>query len=238
MTLIKRGYKEHFYELKKRLQLCLIFLFTAFAFSYYYKKAISNILIAPLSYISNSQLIYTSLPESFLSHLNIALFAGFIFSLPFFSYQIYLFIAPGLYAQEKRVFKSILFAAPFLFWIACAFVYFLIIPIACKFFLSFSQAEGFNVSFQGKIEEYFSLIVKLMLSFGAVFELPIVLVILFLLKMINLESMIRKRRIFIVLSFIIAGILTPPDVVTQLMLAIPMCLLYEAAIITCKRLDT
>jgi len=238
MTLIRRSYNEHFYELKKRLQLCLIFLFTAFAFSYYYKKAISTILLAPLLGISNSHLIYTSLPESFLAHLNIAFFTSFILSLPFFSYQIYLFIKPGLYTQEKKIFKSVLFAVPFLFWAACVFVYFVIIPVACKFFLSFYQEGGFNVAFQGKIEEYFSLIVKLMLSFGAVFELPVVLIILFLLKMITLESMIKKRRIFIVISFIIAGILTPPDVVTQFMLAIPMCLLYEAAIITCKRLDT
>lgn len=236
--LAKYRYEEHFYELKKRLQLCLVFLFIAFAFSYYYKKIISNILLAPLLYISNTSLIYTSLPESFLAHLNIAFFTGFVFSLPFFSYQIYLFVTPGLYIQEKKIFRSILLAAPFLFWIACAFVYFLIIPIACKFFLSFSQTEGFNVAFQGKIEEYFSLIVKLMLSFGAVFELPVVLIILFLLKIITLEGMIKKRRIFIVISFIIAGILTPPDVVTQFMLAVPMCLLYEAAIVICKRLNT
>lgn len=236
--LVKYGYKDHFYELKRRMQLCLGFLFIAFLFGYYYKKIISNILLAPLLYISNTHLIYTSLPESFLAHLNIAFFTGFVFSLPFLSYQIYLFVAPGLYAQEKKIFRSILLAAPLLFWLACAFVYFLIIPIACKFFLSFSQAEGFNVSFQGKIEEYFSLIVKLMLSFGAVFELPVALIILFLLKIVTLEGMIKRRRIFIVISFIIAGILTPPDVVTQFMLAVPMCLLYEAAIVICKRLDT
>jgi len=237
--LYKQTYEHHFYELKKRLQLSLAFLLGAFIFSYLQKKRLGFILIKPLNHASQHlDLIYTALPESFLAYLKISLFTALILSIPFFSYQAYLFISPGLHNFEKKFFKIICLCIPILFWSACFFVYFCIIPIVCKFFLSFGIKEGFHVLFQGKIEEYFSFITNLMLIFGVVFQLPIALIVLFLLKIITLQGMIEKRRIFIVTTFVIGGILTPPDVITQIMMAMPMCLLYETAIIFCKKVKS
>ena len=177
------------------------------------------------------------MPEAFLAYLQLSLFSALILTTPFISYQIYTFLAPGLYSFEKTIAKILFILVPILFLIACIFVYFLIIPVAWDFFLGFGFINNMPVVFEARISQYFGLIIKLMVSFGIAFELPVILIVLFLLKIISLQGMIKKRRIAIVINFILAAILTPPDVLTQFMLALPMCLLYEVAILVCKNIN-
>ncbi len=240
MTDLKaNAYREHFLELKKRL-LCVIFFFLlAFIGSYLLRESCAHVLIKPLMRIQGGsvKIIYTALPEAFLAYLQLSLFSALIITIPFISYQVYAFVAPGLYNFEKAIAKVLFILAPMLFMSACFFVYFLIMPLAWSFFLEFGFIKDVPITFEAKISQYFDLIIKLMLSFGAAFELPIILIMLFLLKIVSLQGMIKKRRIAIVINFILAAFLTPPDVLTQVALALPMCLLYEVAILVCRNIN-
>jgi sec-independent protein translocase protein TatC len=237
--LIKYSYKDHFLELKTRLYYTVVFFIFAALISYIYKESIGAVLIDPLLKIklSNTKVIYTSITEAFLTYLELSLFVASLVTIPFLSYQIYCFTAPGLYKNERAVAKILFILAPCLFICACLFVYFLVIPNAWNFFLSFDAIGSVSVLFEAKISEYLGFVIKLMIAFGVAFELPVILIILFLLKIISLQGMIKKRRISIVVNFILAGILTPPDILSQFMLAIPMCLLYESAILICGNIN-
>jgi sec-independent protein translocase protein TatC len=232
-------YKEHFLELKRRLIYIIFFFLAAFLISYLLKEFVAYILIKPLVAIKIApvKIIYTALPEAFLSYLQLSLFSALLITMPFISYQAYAFVAPGLYDLEKTIAKILFSLAPALFMIACLFVYFLIMPIAWKFFSGFSSIYDVPIALEAKINQYFDLTIKLMFSFGVAFELPIILIMLFLLKIVSLQGMIKKRRIAIVINFILAAFLTPPDVLTQVVLALPMCLLYEATILVCKNIN-
>ncbi len=236
--LVKYTYKDHFADLKKKLWYILVFFVAAFLLSYSYKEEITSILVKPLLDIkkTSTKVIYTAITEAFVTYLELSLFSALLLSLPFASYQMYCFIAPGLYKYEKKVARILFVLAPVLFLLACIFVYFLVIPTAWTFFLNFESIGNINILFEAKISEYLHTIINLMTAFGIAFELPVILIILFLLKIVTLQGMIRKRRIAIVINFILAGILTPPDILSQFMLAIPMCLLYEVAIMICKKL--
>jgi sec-independent protein translocase protein TatC len=232
-------YKGHFLELKRRLIYVILFFAVAFICSYYFRESFAQMLVEPLIKLkaTSTKIIYTALPEAFLAYLQLSLFSALILTTPFISYQIYTFLAPGLYSFEKTIAKILFILVPILFLIACIFVYFLIIPVAWDFFLGFGFINNMPVVFEARISQYFGLIIKLMVSFGIAFELPVILIVLFLLKIISLQGMIKKRRIAIVINFILAAILTPPDVLTQFMLALPMCLLYEVAILVCKNIN-
>jgi len=238
-NLNKYSYQEHFLELKKILLKVVIFFLLAMLCGYLNKEVILQILIKPLIDIKlgSTKIIYTAVTEAFLAYLELSCFFATLLTIPFLSYQMYFFIAPGLYKQERQITKVILILAPCLFLLACAFVYFLVIPNAWSFFLSFNSIGQQPLLFEAKIDQYLRIIINLMLVFGGAFELPVILIILFLLKIISLQGMIKKRRISIVLNFIIAGIVTPPDVLSQLALALPMCALYEIAILVCKNIN-
>lgn len=237
--IFKSSYQEHFLELRQRLLKVIIFFIAAFVVSYCYKEQICAILIKPLLLLKTdgAKIIYTAITEAFFSYLNLAFCCAWLSTMPFLCYQIYCFIAPALDANELTVARILMLLAPFLFLLACVFVYFVVMPNAWRFFLSFETIAAEPMLFEARIGQYLEFVIKLMMAFGVAFELPVVLIILFLLKILTLQGMIKTRRISIVINFIIAGIITPPDVLSQLMLAIPMCMLYEMTIMICRKLQ-
>ncbi|MFN7038165.1 MAG: twin-arginine translocase subunit TatC [Alphaproteobacteria bacterium] len=233
----------HLTELKKRLIYSTIFLFISFIVSYFFSKEIYQILMRPLVDIIGSthkKMIYTNLTEAFFTYLKLAFFTSFFASLPFCASQIYIFLAPGLYKNEKKALIPYLIAAPVLFALGAFFVYYFIFPLAWKFFLSFetNANEGsIPIQLEAKISEYLSLVMHLIIAFGMAFQLPVILILLVQLKFIKVSALISGRRFAIVFIFIIAAIITPPDALSQISLAIPMILLYEIAIIIGKIIE-
>jgi sec-independent protein translocase protein TatC len=170
--------------------------------------------------------------------VKLAAFASFIVIMPLIALECYLFIAPGLYVNEKRIARFIVFMSPVLFWSGSVFVFYFVMPRAWQFFLGFeNNSTVVPLILEAKISEYLSLVIQLLVAFGLAFQLPIVVSILNLLRILTRQDLQEKRRVFIVISFVIAGILTPPDVLSQFALAIPMLLLYEISIIMCKFLE-
>ncbi len=234
--------KEHFVELKSRLAK-IVFLFLFFSgVSYYFSDSIYNVALRPLADAGGvgkeRAVIYTGLAEAFFTYLKLACFCGFCFTFPFIMTQIYLFMRSGLYENEKKIVGIILFFSPILFLISIFFVYYLVIPNAWRFFLSFESSDTVvPIILEAKINEYLGLVMQLIIAFGLAFQLPIIVLSLNLLNVVKLESLRKGRRFSILINFIIAGIVTPPDVLSQFALAIPMILLYEASLIACKFLE-
>ncbi len=234
---------EHFRELRTRCILSLLVFMIAFCICYYFSEHIYHFLLAPLAELEKDNaefsLIYTGLTEAFFVYLKVSALAALLVSTPFFIWQIYLFISPGLYQKEKAILLPYLIAAPLLFTLGVTVVYYYIFPLAWGFFISF-ESEGSNsagtlaIEFMPSVAEYLELVVQLMFAFGLAFQLPIVLTLLAHAGVINANSLIKKRRLAIVIIFIVAAILTPPDVLSQIGLAIPMLLLYELSIFSCK----
>lgn len=233
--LPKYQISDHFIELKARIKKMLIFFLLSWLVSYHFSSDIYSILLQPLKdLISPEQkMIYTDLTEAFFTYMVLSAFAAFIFSIPVILFQIYAFISPGLYEGERNIIKILFIFSPFLFLLAILFVYYFVMPKAWEFFVSF-QAEdaAIPLMLEAKISEYLSLVIKLMLAFGIVFQMPILLTILSLLGIISSKALKEKRRIAIICNFIIAGIITPPDILSQICLAIPMVLLYEFSIMS------
>ncbi|MEY3196973.1 MAG: hypothetical protein RLZZ59_341 [Pseudomonadota bacterium] len=176
-------------------------------------------------------MIYTGLAEAFFTYLSLSVFVGFILSVPVIAVQIYLFISPGLYKFERKTAALILSSAPLLFILGGIFVFYLVIPRAWGFFMSFESVDAsVPLLLEARISEYLSLVIKLIMAFGFAFQMPVILAILGLFGIVSAESLKKKRRIAILINFIIAGIVTPPDVISQISLAIPMLLLYEFSI--------
>ena len=233
----------HLLELRRRLFWCLAGLLVAFGGCYYFAKDIYAWLAAPLFRLwqangdtINHKMIATNLTEIFFTNLQLAFYVALIISTPFFLLQLWLFIAPGLYRHEKRSFAFFLFATPFFFALGAVFVYYLVIPMAWEFFLSFEQFGNIKggammVEIQPKVSDYLSLVLQLVLAFGLSFETPVLLILLLQLGVITRAWLIKQRRYAIVIAFIIAGVLTPPDPLSQISLAVPLILLYELAII-------
>jgi sec-independent protein translocase protein TatC len=229
---------EHLAELKFRLTIIAVFFILSFLISYYYSEYIFQFLLKPLAYIIGPQgrkIIYTGLAEAFFTYINLSAFTALLMSIPLIASQIYLFIKPALYSAERKIAMGVLFFSPILFFIGSVFVFYFVIPKAWEFFLSFEiKGSEIPLLLEARISEYLSLVIKLVLAFGLAFQMPVVLVILALFGIISHESLRKKRRIAIVVNFIIAGIITPPDILSQVALAIPMVLLYELSIIACK----
>jgi sec-independent protein translocase protein TatC len=235
-------FKEHFLELKTRIQRILIAYFIGSIICYYFSNEIYNILLEPLAELSANNLrkvIYTGLTEAFFTYVKLAVFASFILITPLIALECYFFIAPGLYDNERRIAQFIVFMSPILFWCGSLFVFYCVMPRAWQFFLGFeNNSTVVPLILEAKISEYLSLVIQLIIAFGLAFQLPIVVIMLNLLKIVTWQDLQKKRRLFIVISFVIAGILTPPDVLSQFALAIPMLLLYEISIMMCKFLET
>jgi len=188
-----------------------------------------------LNYNNTRKIIYTGLTEAFFSYIKLAAFSSFMIIVPFIAIETYLFIKPGLYKSEKKIAASLLFFSPILFWFGAIFVYCYVMPNAWKYFLSFEHSNASTtIVLEAKISEYLNLVTQLIIAFGCAFQIPIIMLILTLIRIVQVETLKKNRRLAIVINFIISGILAPPDIISQFILAIPMLLLYEISIILCK----
>ncbi len=227
----------HLRELRQRFFYALGLFVVLFLTSFFYAKQIFNVLMYPLTQILGKEagrgMIYTAMQEQFLTEIKLAMFSGLLIALPLMCIQIWLFVAPGLYRQEKSAMLPFLLATPLLFYLGASFVYFAVLPLAWKFFLGFEQASAAGhlaIRLEPKVSEYLSLVMRLILAFGVCFELPVLLMLLVRAGITSAEALRKKRRYAILLAVIVAAILTPPDPFSQLALAIPIILLYEASI--------
>jgi sec-independent protein translocase protein TatC len=229
---------DHLIELRQRLLRAVVALIVMFFVCYYFAEDIYEFLVQPLANIlekqgQNRRLIYTALHEAFFTYLKVAFFAAFFVSFPYIAAQIWLFIAPGLYKHEKKAFLPFLIATPILFFLGGALVYYFVFPMAWQFFLSFESTGGdghLPIQLEAKVAEYLSLVMQLIFAFGLVFELPVVLTLMGRVGMLSSQGLRDKRRYAIVLAFVAAAILTPPDPISQIGLAIPIMALYEISI--------
>ena len=229
----------HLIELKKRLVRVIIFFIVAFAISYLFAENIYVFLTEPLAHAvgdNERRMIYTSLTEAFFTYMKLAFFAAIFLSFPMIASQVYYFLAPGLYKKERMFLIPFLFAAPVLFILGAAMVYYFIMPLAWEFFLSFenSGGAGMPIQLEAKVSEYLALVMHLMLGFGFAFQLPIVIIILARLGVVEVEFLKRNRRYALVFIVVLAAVLTPPDVISQIGLAAMLYALYEISIIGAK----
>ena len=234
---------DHLIELRNRLICCILFLFIAVIFSYIYSTDIYNFLLQPLIDAYGDRLdrriIYTSPAEAFTTYIKLSFFSGFFLSFPAIAFQSYFFIAPGLYKSEKKTVISILLFSPLLFVTGAALAYYFIFPLCFEFFLSFEVSGAVSklpIEMEARISEYLDLVIQLILGFGMAFQLPVILVFLVKIGILSVESLRKKRKYWAILIFILAAILTPPDAISQLTMAIPMLLLYEIAILVATRI--
>lgn len=233
---------DHLRELKKRVVIAFLAYIVACCITFQYASTINDFLLKPLSQIniedgSNRRLIFTGLAEGFLNHIHIAMYSGFILAFPIVAWQIYFFIAPGLYRSEKKIIIPFFIASPSLFFIGSALAYYYLIPTAWRFFLSFEQHGAMPILLEARISEYLSTMLEIVIGFGMAFQLPLIMIILVKLGVVTSETLSRKRKYAIVAIFIIAAILTPPDVLSQISLAIPLLLLYEISLLICHKFE-
>jgi sec-independent protein translocase protein TatC len=221
---------SHLQELRKRLILSFIAVAAGFVICYAFSQTLFDILSAPLLKMmpSGSSLIFTSVAEAFFTYMKVAFIAGIILASPFVLFQIWAFVAPGLYRHEKRYVIPFVAAGSFFFILGILFAYFVAIPVGFKFLLGY--ATDF-IKPMPSMKEYLSFSIKFLLAFGLVFEFPVVLVLLARIGVVDAKSMARHRKYAILLIFIFAAVMTPPDIISQLLMAIPLMGLYELSII-------
>ena len=229
---------EHLLELRGRLIKAFLWLLAAFAVSYYFSGQIYDFLVRPLAEAFEGEegrrMIFTGLAEAFFTRLKVAFYAALFVAFPLISIQIWKFVAPGLYKGEQRAFLPFLIATPILFTAGGALVYYVVIPLAWRFFLGFEQPGGdgaLPIQLEARVGEYLSLIIKLIFAFGISFQLPVLLVLLNRAGLMTLETLKKGRRYAIVMAFAFAAVMTPPDVISQIGLGIPIILLYELSIL-------
>ena len=229
----KQPFLSHLEELRNRIIYCAIAVGIGFVVSYIFKEDLFNILVSPLKeqLPGEDRLIYTGLPEMFLTYLKAAFISGILLVSPFLFYQLWMFIAPGLYQKEKKYVLPFVVSSTLLFVGGALFGYFVVFPFGFKFFLSFASD---TVQALPSVKQYFSFSLKLLIAFGLVFELPVVVFFLSRMGLVTATFLRKKRKYAILLTFVLAAILTPPDVITQAMMAGPLIILYEVGIMIAK----
>ncbi|MBW2248590.1 MAG: twin-arginine translocase subunit TatC [Deltaproteobacteria bacterium] len=226
----KIPFTEHLEELRKRLIVCFIAVGVGFVLSYGFKEKLFQILTRPLIRVmqTGDKLIFTGLPEAFFTYLKVAFLSGIILAAPVIFYQFWMFVAPGLYDKEKRLMVPVVVLSTVFFVGGAFFGYFIVFPYGFKFFLGFASE---TIRPLPSMREYLGFASKLLLAFGVVFELPLIITLLAKLGMVSVSFLKKNRKYALLLFFIGAAILTPPDVVTQMMMALPLILLYEISIV-------
>lgn len=233
----------HLIELRKRLLWALLAMVAGMGVCYLFVEQIYGFLVQPLAKAmgpeDSQRLIYTGLTEAFFTYLKVSFFAGMFLTFPIVAAQIWKFVAPGLYKSEKRAFLPFLIATPVLFFAGGALVYYFLMPMAWHFFLSFQSdggATGLPIQLEARVSEYLDLVMLLIFAFGLCFQLPVLLVLLGRAGLVTPEQLAKGRRYAIVIAFVVAAFLTPPDVLSQFALAIPIILLYEISILIIRYL--
>ena len=234
---------DHISELRKRLLWSFIYILIIFLICFYFADQLFAFLAYPLINLLDTEngqgFIYTALQEAFFTELKIAFFFALFFSFPLVAIQIWKFIAPGLYKKEKSAFLPFLIATPVLFFAGGSMVYYLIAPLAWKFFLSYQNlnSSGIPIRLEAKMGEYLSLMMRFIFAFGLAFQLPVILGLLAKANIVTHTSLKKFRKYAIVISFLAAAFLTPPDPFSQISLALPIIILYEISIFIAKSIN-
>ena len=235
---------EHLVELRRRLMWCVVALLVAFGICIFFASEIFDFLSRPLMKVLRAQnedatLIYTKLYEVFFTEIKIGFYAAAFLAFPIFAIQMWKFVAPGLYTKEKGAFRPFLIATPVLFFAGGAMVYYAIMPLAWEFFATFQNTgeSGSRIELLPKVEEYLSLVIKLIFAFGIAFQLPVVLTLLAKVDLVTSRGLAKFRKYAVVMVFVFAAILTPPDVISQIGLAIPILFLYEVSIVLARMIE-
>jgi len=228
----KSPFTEHLGELRDRLVRSFIAVAIGFAAAYFFKEDLFEILIAPLKeamdQTGNPKLIFTELPEAFFTYLKVSLLTGIIAATPVLFYEFWMFVSPGLYRDEKKYLIPIVLLSIFFFVLGSSFGYFVVFPYGFQFFLGFATE---TIHAMPSMKEYLSFASKMLLAFGFVFELPLVLTFMARMGMVNVDFLKKNRKYALLIFFVGAALITPPDVVTQIMMALPLMILYEISII-------
>lgn len=231
---------DHLIELRQRLIHALLAVAVCFIVCFIFAKEIYAILVMPYRWAAGTdariEMIYTAPHEFFFTQVKLALFGAVFLAFPIIASQIYKFVAPGLYRNEREAFRPYLIATPLLFLLGACVVYFVVMPLAMKFFLSMEWKTGdVQIHLQARVSEYLSLIMTLVLGFGVIFQLPVILTLLARAGMLDGAVLREKRRWAILGIFVLAAVLTPPDPISQISMALPTVLLYEASILAVDR---
>ncbi len=226
----KTPFTDHLTELRDRLVRCFIAVGVGFVVAYCFKEKLFDILMAPLvkAMGENQKMIFTGLPEAFFTYLKVALLTGIVAAVPVLFYEFWMFVSPGLYRQEKKFLIPVVLLSIFFFAIGSSFGYFIVFPYGFQFFLGFASE---TIQAMPSMKEYLGFASKMLLAFGFVFELPLVITFMARMGLVTVGFLTKNRKYAVLIFFTGSALITPPDVVTQIMMAIPLMILYEISIV-------